>query len=69
LTSIVQQLNWRGDNKIASLSGVTPIAPSEFWSDGKDGVDRLKKSWLDFSTLPDLDGTRTVRDLSLYSTL
>ncbi|GAA5907327.1 hypothetical protein JCM5296_002693 [Sporobolomyces johnsonii] len=57
LTQIVQQLNWRGDNKIAHLSGITPMLPAEHYA-GADGMQRLRKSWMDWSVLPDLEGTR-----------
>ncbi|GAA5841691.1 hypothetical protein JCM3766R1_005153 [Sporobolomyces carnicolor] len=60
LTQVVQQLNWRGDNKLASLSGISPMPPADhFAADGKDGVERLKKSWMDWSVLPDPEGTRS----------
>ncbi|GAA6014540.1 hypothetical protein JCM11491_004532 [Sporobolomyces phaffii] len=62
LTQIVQQLNWRGDNKVASLSGISPMLPSEHFDDGPDGVSRLQKSWMDYSVLPDQDGKRSKKE-------
>ncbi|GAA5877726.1 hypothetical protein JCM16303_000218 [Sporobolomyces ruberrimus] len=71
LTRIVQQLNWRGDNKLATLSGISPMIPGEFF-EGVDGKARLKKSWMDWSVLPDTEGKRSVESLpysflSLYA--
>ncbi|GAA5905693.1 uncharacterized protein JCM6883_005414 [Sporobolomyces salmoneus] len=61
LTQIVQQLNWRGSNKIASLSGVSPMLPAEFF-EGEGGIERLKKSWMDWSVLPDQEGKRSKKE-------
>ncbi|GAA5946885.1 hypothetical protein JCM3765_002059 [Sporobolomyces pararoseus] len=57
LSNIVQQLNWRGNNKFASLSGISPILPASFYtnSDGNGGIASLKKSWKDWSVLPPLN--------------
>ncbi|GAA5932647.1 hypothetical protein JCM1841_000322 [Sporobolomyces salmonicolor] len=57
LTQIVQQLNWRGDNKIAHLSGIAPMLSAEHYA-GAAGTQRLRKSWMDWSVLPDPEGTR-----------
>lgn len=48
LTSIVNQLNWRGDNKIAHLTGATPMLPPEQLK-GDSGIQTLKDSFKDFS--------------------
>ncbi|GAA5939706.1 Dml1p [Sporobolomyces koalae] len=61
LTQIVQQLNWRGDNKIATLCGAAPMLSAEYFS-GAGGIETLKKSSMDWSTLPDASGTRTKKE-------
>lgn len=57
LPSLIEQLNWRGNTKIAHLSGMTPVVPADAFWDLKDGksrkeaVQRVKGSWKDFSVL------------------
>ncbi|GAA6062237.1 hypothetical protein JCM10212_000816 [Sporobolomyces blumeae] len=61
LTQIVQQLNWRGDNKIAHLSGISPILPAEHYP-GSDGLAELKRSVMDWSVQPDPTGSRSTKE-------
>ncbi|GAA5998738.1 uncharacterized protein JCM10292_007198 [Rhodotorula paludigena] len=50
LSSLIEQLNWRGGNKIASLCGATPLAPVEYYGDtGEAGVKKLKSTVKDWS--------------------
>lgn len=53
LTSIVNQLNWRGDNKIAHLRGASPLLPPEML-DGPSGLKTLQEAVIDFSVLPNV---------------
>ncbi|GAA5921392.1 hypothetical protein JCM3775_003027 [Rhodotorula graminis] len=41
LTSVIEQLNWRGGTKIASLSGHTPLAPAPYY--GSSGSDEARR--------------------------
>ncbi|GAA6021336.1 hypothetical protein JCM10207_002702 [Rhodosporidiobolus poonsookiae] len=52
LPSLIAQLNWRGTTKIAHLSGVAPLPPAPYFSDGAAGMKRLRESWRDWSVLP-----------------
>lgn len=50
LSSITEQLNWRGSNKVASLVGMNPLAPREYWSkDDADAVRELQRAEKDWS--------------------
>lgn len=49
----MNQLNWRGDNKIAHLQGAAPfLSPDQL--EGPNGVQIYKDSVKDFSILPNL---------------
>ncbi|KAI5479056.1 hypothetical protein MNV49_004338 [Pseudohyphozyma bogoriensis] len=50
LSTIPQQLNWRGDNKIAHLVGASPLLPPHLL-EGENGPKKLKASLYDFSVL------------------
>ncbi|GAA5976550.1 hypothetical protein JCM10908_005541 [Rhodotorula pacifica] len=59
LSTITEQLNWRGDNKVASLSGMNPIAPRANWSkNDTDATKELKRSTKDWSAYEDDEGSR-----------
>ncbi|GAA5868999.1 hypothetical protein JCM3774_002443 [Rhodotorula dairenensis] len=54
LSTITEQLNWRGNNKVASLSGINPIAPRPNWpKDDAAAVKELKRSTKDWSAYED----------------
>lgn len=48
---MINQLNWRGDNKIAHLSGASPLLPPSLVA-GPLGLVTLKSSIKDFSIAP-----------------
>jgi hypothetical protein len=68
LNSIVNQLNWRGDNKIAHLLGALPmIAPEQLV--GAPGLEAYKSSIKDFSILPTLPVRKVRRCVSHLCTM
>lgn len=68
LNSVVNQLNWRGDNKIAHLLGASPmIAPEQLV--GAPGLEAYKSSIKDFSILPTLPVRKVCRSIFIGTSL
>ncbi|POY72544.1 hypothetical protein BMF94_4370 [Rhodotorula taiwanensis] len=62
LSTITEQLNWRGGNKVASLSGMTPILPRSYWSPSDTDVAReLKRATKDYSAYEDEESAEEER--------
>lgn len=73
LSSLIEQLNWRGGNKIASLCGASPLAPVEYFGGtGEAGVKKLKstvKDWSVWEAEPQEDEGKKVRRSAPYPVL
>lgn len=62
MSTITEQLNWRGGNKVASLSGMTPILPRSYWSPSDtDAARELKRATKDYSAYEDEESAEEER--------